>query len=505
MSLDTSITRDYVPGCCFAHGPIQQTVDATNGSSPPCVEQSGSVPCCKEADNQLRSMRFEDVCPEQTHGAYPPCGASTFASKSRRIEEEATVKGAMRVLVVNSGSSSVKFSMFETNSAASFAKPNCLYDGELNNIGEPNARLTLQKRGPTKSSRTSLVKASTAADAIRLVFDTICGPEMPTVGAVGYRVVHPGAKLRGQQKITSQVLRDLDEAVAFAPLHEPTAISAILEGMQRFPNVDHFACFDTVFHETIPEQATTYPIPERYRRQGARRYGFHGLSCESVVTQMRAGGGRLPKRMVIAHLGSGCSVTAVIHGRSVDTTMGLTPTGGVVMGARPGDLDPGLVLYLLRQQKGDEKEVISAIEKVFDGQAGMVAVSGLSNDMKVIRKAAGHGDANALLALQIFTRSITKAIGGFCWLMGGLDAVIFTGGIGEHDPFTRDEVLASLQGLGVSLDASLNEVKESGVRRVSTPKSRVAVYVIPAEEDLMIAQHVNQLTIEKVEDSFGEG
>lgn len=404
------------------------------------------------------------------------------------------MKGAMRILVVNSGSSSVKFSMFETNSADSRKEPNSLYDGELSNIGDADASLTLQKSGAAKGSTSSQVKASTSTDAIRLVFDTICGQEMPTVGAVGYRVVHPGAKLRGHQKITTQVLRDLEEAVAFAPLHEPTAISAIGEGMQRFPNVDHFACFDTVFHETMPEQATTYPIPEEYRQQGARRYGFHGLSCESVVMQMRLGGGRLPKRMVIAHLGSGCSVTAVVDGCSVDTTMGLTPTGGVVMGARPGDLDPGLLIYMLRQQKGEGKMVIADMERVLDGQAGMAAVSGLSNDMKATRKAAGQGDANALLALQIFTRSITKAIGGFCWLMGGLDSIVFTGGIGEHDPFTRDEVLANLQGVGISVDASLNEAKERGVRRISTPESRAAVYVIPAEEDLMIAQHVDHLT-----------
>ncbi len=408
-----------------------------------------------------------------------------------------TVKGVMCILVVNSGSSSVKFSMFETNSAGSRPEPNSLYEGELSNIGEADAGLTLQKAGSAKDSKPSRVSAPTTVDAIRLVFDTVCGPEMPTVGAVGYRVVHPGSRLRGHQKITTQVLRDLEAAVAFAPLHEPTAISAIREGMQRFPNVEHFACFDTVFHETMPEQATTYPIPEKYRQLGARRYGFHGLSCESVVMQMRLGGGRLAKRIVIAHLGSGCSVTAVIDGCSVDTTMGLTPTGGVVMGARPGDFDPGLLIYMLRQEKSEGEKVIAEIEKVLDGQAGMAAISGLPNDMKATRMAAGQGDANALLALQIFTRSITKAIGGFCWLMGGLDSIVFTGGIGEHDPFTRDEVLENLQGLGISLDAASNDAKESGVRRISAPESRVAVYVIPAEEDLMIARHVNQLSLVK--------
>jgi acetate kinase len=166
--------------------------------------------------------------------------------------------------------------MFATHGTVSHLERNPIYDGELSNIGEADAILTLQKAGAAKGSKSSQVKASTSTEAIRLVFDTLCGSEMPTVEAVGYRVVHPGAKLRGHQKITPQVLCDLEAAVAFAPLHEPTAISAIREGMQRFPNVDHFACFDTVFHETMPEQATTYPIPEKYRQLGARRYGFHG-------------------------------------------------------------------------------------------------------------------------------------------------------------------------------------------------------------------------------------
>ncbi len=174
--------------------------------------------------------------------------------------------------------------------------------------------------------------------------------------AVGYRVVHPGAKLDRHVRITDAVMRDLEEAVVFAPLHDPTAIEIIRETMERFPEAKHYAVFDTVFHETMPDEATTYAIPEEFRERGVRRYGFHGLSCESIVRQMldaaERGEMKFPRRMVIAHLGSGCSVTALVKGRSVDTTMGLTPTGGVVMGTRPGDLDPGLVLYLLRQMGG---------------------------------------------------------------------------------------------------------------------------------------------------------
>jgi acetate kinase len=229
-------------------------------------------------------------------------------------------------------------------------------------------------------------------------------------------------------------------------LHNPEALAIIREDMRRFPGVEQYACFDTVFHQTMPEEAMTYPIPMTYRDRGVRRYGFHGLSCESIVRQMLARGARAPKRMVIAHLGSGCSVTALLDGCSVDTTMGLTPTGGVVMGTRPGDLDPGLVLYLLRQQKEDREGTISEIETMFNHECGMVALTGQANDVKLIRKSAADGSSRAILALKVFTRSVTKAIGGYCWLLGGLDAVVFTGGIGEHDMFTRHEILNNLQG-----------------------------------------------------------
>jgi acetate kinase len=397
----------------------------------------------------------------------------------------------MRILVLNTGSSSIKFSMFDTESQAN---PRLLYDGELSGAGSPEATLEIQAPDdPSLSRKPSGVKAETLQEAIQLVLDTVSGDHLPAVDAVGYRVVHPGSKLKEHQRITTEVLRDLEEAVAFAPLHDPEVIEMIRAGMMRFPRVTHYACFDTVFHQTMPEEATTYPVPAAYRDQGVRRYGFHGLSCESIVRQMRAAGGELPKRMVIAHLGSGCSVTALLEGRSVDTTMGLTPTGGVVMGTRPGDLDPGLVLYLLRQQKGDTEQATSAVETIFNHASGMVALSGMANDVKAVRKAAADGNAQAALALKIFTRSVTKAIGGFCWLLGGLDAIVFAGGIGEHDVATRKEVLGGLQPLGIAINFALNDQKQNGLRRISASDSKTEIFVVPAQEDLMIAVHVNRM------------
>jgi acetate kinase len=196
---------------------------------------------------------------------------------------------------------------------------------------------------------------------------------------------------------------------------------------------------------------------------------------------------------VIAHLGSGCSVTALIDGRSVDNTMGLTPTGGVVMGTRPGDLDPGLVLYLLRQADGDRKSALNTVETIVNHQAGMVALSGQPNDMRATRKAAESGSSDASLALQVFTRSVRKAIGGFAWLLGGLDAVVFTGGIGEHDVKSRAEILRGLESSGVVLDATANEAGGDALRRVSSEDSQVDVWVVTAQEDRTIAVHVRQL------------
>jgi acetate kinase len=250
----------------------------------------------------------------------------------------------------------------------------------------------------------------------------------------------------------------------------------------------------------MPVEASTYPLPPEYAEQGVRRYGFHGLSCESIVRQLRREGD-LPRRMVIAHLGSGCSVTALVDGRSVDTTMGLTPTGGVVMGTRSGDLDPGLVLYLLRGGKATSNDRVAEVEALLNHRSGLVALSGLDNDVKAMRDAAASGNARATLALKIFTRSVTKAMGGFSWLLGGLDAIVFAGGIGEHDAQTRAEVIGGLGAIGVSLDALLNlnlnraqnGAGAGGIQRISSKDSATSVLVVPAREDQMIAVHVERM------------
>lgn len=390
----------------------------------------------------------------------------------------------VQILVLNSGSSSIKFSVFQ---APAQGEPEATLEGELSGIGG-NARLQIHGLPGGKSDDPAA--AGDAAGAIALVLDTVKARSQPE--AVGYRVVHPGARLKGHQRITPRVLEALDAAADFAPLHDPDAVNVIKAGMRQFPAIPHFACFDTVFHETMPPAAFIYPIPLNFLAEGVRRYGFHGLSCESIVHRMRQDSMPIPGRMAIAHLGSGCSVTALLDGRSVDNTMGLTPTGGVVMGTRPGDLDPGLMFFLMRQHGGSESEASHEVEAMLNHKSGLVGLTGLANDVKAMRQAAASGDAGAVLALTIFTRSVTRALGGFAWLLGGLDTIVFTGGIGEHDAATRAEVLAGLEPLGVALDGTRN--REHGARRISAGDSRTQVLVIPAEEDLTIARHVLRLS-----------
>ena len=383
------------------------------------------------------------------------------------------------MLVLNSGSSSIKFSIYAVPSDG--GDPQRLLDGQLSGIGTPDAALEI-------GGLVETAEATDPAQAIAHVLDYLVRPGTPPFEAVGYRVVHPGPKLDRHQRITDAVLAALEAATAFAPLHDPEAVALIRHTMARFPALSHFACFDTVFHQTMPEAATTYPIPLSFRQQGVRRYGFHGLSCESVVMQLRKVPGLVfPRRLIIAHLGSGCSVTALVDGQSVDTSMGLTPTGGVVMGTRPGDLDPGLLFYLLRQPGA----TLESVEQMLNHESGLKALGG-SGDLRRLR---ASNDPPATLALDIFVTSVRRTIGGMI-AVHGIDALVFTGGIGEHDPLTRAALgsgYATSTGLP-EVDAAANQAQGKGLRRISRDDARYGIFVVPAEEDLTIAMHVARLS-----------
>jgi acetate kinase len=263
---------------------------------------------------------------------------------------------------------------------------------------------------------------------------------VPTATAIGHRVVHGGPNLRRHRRIDGEVIAELEQAVAFAPLHGPASLALIHLAATHYPTLPQVACFDTVFHATLPEIAYVLPVPRSLSREGVRRYGFHGLSCASIVRQL---GSDLPERLIIAHLGNGASLTAVKAGMSVDTSMGLTPTGGVVMGSRTGDLDPGVLLYLLREKGLDA----AALEALVDQQSGLLGISGVSADMRTLHLAARE-NADARLAIDLFCYSVRKQVAAMAAAIGGIDMLVFTGGIGENDERIRSSICKDLQWAG---------------------------------------------------------
>jgi len=264
------------------------------------------------------------------------------------------------------------------------------------------------------------------------------------------------------------------------------ALELIRESQRLFSNTTQFACFDTAFHRTLPESAARFPLPEDLWQSGIRRYGFHGLSCESILHVL---GENVPSRLIIAHLGNGASITAVANGQSIDTSMGLTPTGGIIMGTRPGDLDPGLLVHILQSHKDDATHRIYELAKLLDKQCGLLGISGLSRDMRQLREASAK-NPRAKLAIEMFARTAKKVIAGYVALLGGLDLLVFTGGIGEHDAAARAEICEGLQSFGLRLDAEANRRNAASI---ADAKSVPAVNVLTSDEESQIARHVSRL------------
>jgi acetate kinase len=359
------------------------------------------------------------------------------------------------VLVLNSGSSSLKFGVYRRGQHDEEA----LLSGNADGIGRDNGELQVRSAdGELLLNRKNALETQT--EALAAAEKVIHEHVHDTPVAVGHRVVHGGPKL-----LNHQVLDELRAASHFAPLHVPQALALIASAKTIFPSAAHFACFDDAFHRTMPEVASHLPLPQRYFDSGIRRYGFHGLSYESLVHHF---GTRLPERAILAHLGNGASLCAVRHGKSVDTTMGLTPTGGIPMGTRSGDLDPGVLLYLLR----NEKLSADKLEDLVNHQSGLYALSSGESDVKTLEERARSSDPHAILALEIFTISIRKMIGAYIALLGGVDLLVFTGGIGEHSEQVRRESTKGLESLGLTPDK---------------------IQVVPTEEDVQIARHCRTL------------
>jgi acetate kinase len=344
------------------------------------------------------------------------------------------------ILALNSGSSSLKFGIYLRGQTDE--QP--LLTGSADGIGRDNGSLRIHSsNGKTLLRRDSIHESQN--DALSALAAIIGEHIDATPLAVGHRVVHGGPNLRRHQIITPQVLDQLRSAIQFAPLHIPQALSLIAAAQSIFPSAAQFACFDDAFHQTIPEVASHFPLPRRYFDEGIRRYGFHGISYESLVHHF---GAKLPERAIFAHLGNGSSLCALRNGISIDTTMGLTPTGGIPMGTRSGDLDPGVIIYLLRNEKLDADR----LENLLNHQSGLFALSSGESDVKTLEERIKSGDPNARLALDVFAVSVRKAIGAYVALLGGVDLLVFTGGIGEHSSHIRSAVTRGLDSLGLTSD-----------------------------------------------------
>ncbi len=364
------------------------------------------------------------------------------------------------IFVLNSGSSSLKFGMYYRGARDEEAR----LTGSADGIGHSNGTLHIHSsEGKPLVQREGILESQ--SNALATVAGAIREHIHAAPVAVGHRVVHGGPNLLTHQPITPQVLDELRSASQFAPQHIPQALSLIASAQSLFPSATQFACFDDVFHRTMPEVASHLPLPQRYFDVGVRRYGFHGLSYESLVHHF---GAQLPERAIFAHLGNGASLCALRNGVSIDTTMGLTPTGGIPMGTRSGDLDPGVFIYLLRTEQLGPDE----IEDLINHQSGLFALSSGESDVKSLEHRASSNDPRAKLALNVFATSVRKVIGAYIALLGGVDLLVFTGGIGEHSDYVRSAVTIGLEFLGLTADK---------------------IKIVSAEEEQQIARHCRRM------------
>lgn len=364
------------------------------------------------------------------------------------------------ILAINSGSSSLKFGVFAERDDDEFA----LFQGGADGIGRPEGRLTML--GEDDAVLVDEAHAcATQQEALQSVLAALKQHGVTTPTTIGHRVVHGGPHLREHQRITAALLQTLESAMHFAPLHIPVELALICETERLLPGAPQFACFDTAFHATMPEASARFALPDELYRKGVLRYGFHGLSYESVLHRL---GPECPARVVCAHLGSGASLVAMRDGRSIDTSMGLTPTGGIPMATRSGDIDPGVLLFLMRTEGLNA----DTLETLLNHNAGLTALSGGENDMRRLQAAMESGDQRAALAVRVFAGAVRKYIAAYAAELGGLDLLVFTGGIGEHSQFIRDMICEGLGFMGIT-----------------TEKIRV----MPSEEEPQIARQCRRL------------
>lgn len=382
-----------------------------------------------------------------------------------------------RVLTINGGSSSIKFALFEVG-----RPPRRVFSGVLERIGRVDACLRVKER-PGVGTFSKGVTASDHHAAVGVLMDWLeKEAEVGPLAAVGHRVVHGGPEYSRPQRVTPEMLQELRRIIPFDPDHLPEEILLTEEFEERFPGLPQIACFDTAFHRDMPRVAKILSIPRRYEEKGIVRYGFHGLSYAYLMRELErtAGAEAAQGRVVLAHLGGGASLAAVRGGQSIDTSMGFTPAAGIPMGTRSGDIDPGLVWYLFHIEGADPKSFNTMINQ----ESGLLGVSGTSADMRDLMEREAE-DPRAADAVALFCYQVKKYIGAFAAALGGLDTLVFSGGIGENSPEVRSRVCEGLGFLGVELDEARNK---NGGTLVS--RGKVAVRVIPTDEERMIAETV---------------
>ena len=396
----------------------------------------------------------------------------------------------MKVLVINCGSSSLKYQVIDSESEKVLAKGLC------ERIGI-DGRLVYQPAGSEKIITES--DMPTHKEAVRMVLDALVDPEngvlksLDEIGAVGHRIVHGGEKFTESAVITDEMLAKVEECNELAPLHNPANIIGINACRELMPGVPMVGVFDTAFHQTMPQKAYMYAVPyECYEKYGVRRYGFHGTSHSFVSKRAAevAGIDLNNSKIIVCHLGNGASVSAVHNGKSVDTSMGLSPLEGLVMGTRSGDIDPTAVEYIAKKEGLDFDGVMNLLNK----KSGVLGISGVSSDFRDLLEAQDKGDKRAKLAVDMFVYRVVKYIGAYTAAMNGVNLIAFTAGVGENNGYVREEICRYLGFMGVKIDSRINDETHGEDKRISTDDSNVLVYVIPTNEELAIARETVRLT-----------
>jgi len=394
----------------------------------------------------------------------------------------------MKVLVINCGSSSLKYQLLDMTTTTALAS------GLIERIGEARGQLT-HTNHPGTEDETQVLREDPIADheaGLRLVQELLSDPETGVVTeasdiqAVGHRVVHGGETFRSSAKINQEGMAAIEKIIPLAPLHNPANLMGIRVARELLPDAPQVAVFDTAFHQTMPAHAYHYALPyEFYEELGVRRYGFHGTSHKYVAVEAA---GLLERsledlKLVTAHLGSGASICAIEKGRSIDTSMGMTPLGGVMMGTRSGNIDPGALMYIA-DQKGYS---VADLDRVLQKESGLKGICG-SNDMRDIHARAAAGSERARLALDMFVYRSRQYLGAYFFALGKVDALVFTAGIGEHDPLTREKCCDGLEPFGVFIDRAKNQTGRGKAREIGNSDSPVKIFVIPTNEELEIAR-----------------